>query len=51
MLGRDEKLQLDFVDFPNFKFIQGFGFASRLFLMPGSFQKPTNCYFSRAVAG
>ena len=27
MLGRDEKMQLGFVDFPNFD--QGFGFVSR----------------------
>ena len=27
MLGRDEKMQPEFVDFPNFA--QGFGFASR----------------------
>ena len=40
MLGRDEKMQQGFVDFPNFA--RDIDFASReaLFLRPGSFKNP-----------
>ena len=39
MLGRDEEMQLGFVDFQNFA--QGFGFVSRQAIFrPGSFKNP-----------
>ena len=48
MLGRDDKMQPGYVDFPNFA--QGLVLlVERLFLRPGNFRKPTMWDFARAV--
>ena len=48
MLGRDEKMQPGFDDFPNFTRVLIL-LVERLFLRAGSFRKPTRWNFVRAV--